>query len=33
MTMNTGGDDYYIDEDGNLVNACGDCPYNKELEE
>ena len=27
------GDDYYIDDDGNLVNACGDCPYSKELEE
>ena len=27
------GDDYYIDEDGNLVNACGDCPFNKRLEE
>lgn len=27
------GDDYYIDEDGNLVNACGDCPYSKEFEE
>ena len=22
------GDDYYIDEDGELVSACTDCPYN-----
>lgn len=23
------GDDYYIDEDGNLVSACSDCPFNE----
>lgn len=22
------GDDYYLDEDGELVSACDDCPYN-----
>lgn len=22
------GDDYYIDESGNLVSVCEDCPYN-----
>ena len=22
------GDDYYIDEDGELVSACADCPLN-----
>lgn len=21
------GDDYYFDENGELVNACEDCPY------
>lgn len=24
------GDDYYTDEDGNLVSACKDCPLNKD---
>lgn len=23
------GDDYYVDENGNLVSACEDCPHNK----
>lgn len=23
------GDDYYINEDGDLVSACDDCPYNE----
>ena len=27
------GDDYYIDEDGELVNASSDCPFNKKFEE
>lgn len=22
------GDDYYIDDDGELVSACDDCPFN-----
>ena len=22
------GDDYYVDEQGELVSACDDCPYN-----
>lgn len=22
------GDDYYIDEQGDLVSACNDCPFN-----
>lgn len=22
------GDDYYFDEDGDLVSACDDCPFN-----
>lgn len=22
------GDDYYLDEDGEWVSACDDCPYN-----
>ena len=22
------GDDYYLDEDGDWVSACDDCPYN-----
>ena len=22
------GDDYYLDDDGNLISACEDCPYN-----
>ena len=22
------GDDYYINDDGELVSACDDCPYN-----
>ena len=22
------GDDYYIDDDGELVCACSDCPFN-----
>lgn len=22
------GDDYYIDENGDLVSACEDCPHN-----
>lgn len=22
------GDDYYVNEDGDLVSACTDCPYN-----
>lgn len=22
------GDDYYIDEDGDLISACSDCPFN-----
>ena len=22
------GDDYYVDEDGELVSNCPDCPYN-----
>lgn len=22
------GDDYYIDDDGELVCACADCPFN-----
>lgn len=22
------GDDYYIDENGELVDACSDCPFN-----
>lgn len=22
------GDDYYLDDDGELVNACSDCPFN-----
>ena len=22
------GDDYYCDDEGNLVCACGDCPFN-----
>lgn len=24
------GDDYYFDEDGDLVSACTDCPFNDE---
>lgn len=23
------GDDYYIDDDGNLVSACNECFYNR----
>ena len=23
------GDDYYIDDDGNLVSACDECYYNR----
>ena len=26
------GDDYYFDEDGELVCACDDCPNNRKLE-
>ncbi len=26
------GDDYYTDEDGKLVSACSDCPFNEPLE-
>lgn len=26
------GDDYYMDDDGNLVSACSDCPFNKDKE-
>lgn len=22
------GDDYYIDDDGELINSCSDCPFN-----
>ena len=24
------GDDYYLDENGDLVNACAECPFNGE---
>ena len=24
------GDDYYIDEDGELVSACSDCSFNED---
>lgn len=27
------GDDYYIDDEGNLVRACDDCPFNGEDDE
>ena len=27
------GDDYYYDDEGNLVCACGDCPFNNLNEE
>ena len=27
------GDDYYIDDDGELVSACKDCLYDEDLEE
>lgn len=23
------GDDYYTDEEGNMIPACDDCPYNE----
>lgn len=26
------GDDYYLDDDGNLISACEDCPYNRKDE-
>lgn len=26
------GDDWYIDGNGEPVNACNDCPYSKEFE-
>lgn len=24
------GDDYYIDDDGEMVKACGECPWREE---
>ena len=27
------GDDYYLNDDGELVRACDDCPFNKEFVE
>lgn len=27
------GDDYYWDENGDLVNACAECPFNGEEDE
>lgn len=27
------GDDYYFDDEGNLVRACDDCPFNGEDDE
>lgn len=27
------GDDYYLDENGELVSACDDCPLNQYIEE
>lgn len=24
------GDDYYTDDEGNMVSVCDDCPYNEE---
>lgn len=27
------GDDYYVDENGELVPACPECPYYEEAEE
>ena len=26
------GDDYYLDDDGNLISACEGCPYNRKDE-
>ena len=26
------GDDYYLDDDGNLISACEDCPHNRKDE-
>lgn len=25
------GDDYYLDEDGNWVSFCDECPYNQDV--